>query len=121
MSQPDLANPTSVGEASSESLTELNVESRIVLAYAVTETAVRSLLPQGWTSAPAETGPSQGANLTIIFSDRLLVQNSDGQPLPDQATNQLAVVVVPAHQPDTAARGVMIVFGISARVAGAPG
>jgi uncharacterized protein (TIGR02246 family) len=107
--------------APAEILTELNVEARTVLGFNALEEALKTQLPAGWTPNPAETGPLKGANLLIIFSDRLLVQSSDGQPLPGQAANQITVVAVPAQNAETKARGVMIIFGLSARPEGAPG
>jgi hypothetical protein len=104
-----------------ETLAELNVEARTVLAFSVEEAVVNDLLPVGWKATPAQAGPSAGANVNLIFADRLLVQNADGTPVQGQATNQLAVVAVPAQHVDSGARGVVIASGLSARDEGAPG
>lgn len=115
------AKPAIDAPAGAGTLAELNVEARTVLAFRVRDEALNGLLPEGWQAAPIEGGPSKGANLNLIFTDRLLVQQADGQPLPGQATNQLAVIALPAVHPQTGARCVVIAMGLSARAEGAPG
>jgi hypothetical protein len=110
-----------IDSAGARTVAELNVEARSTLAFKAEEAAVASLLPAGWKASPQETGPSKGANVIVIFSDRLLIQSADGKPMEGQATNQIAVLAVPALNPNTNERGVMIVFGLSARSSGAPG
>ncbi len=102
-------------------MAELNVETRIVLGFKVAEDILEKLLPLGWQSTPPEAGPSKGANLNVIFADRLLVQNADGLPIDGQATNQLAVIAVPARHLVSNAQGVLIVFGLSSKAEGTPG
>lgn len=104
-----------------ETLAELNVESRISLAFTAHPEAVAALLPPGWQSNAFAAGPSRGANLLLILSDRQLVQDGNGAPLPGQAINLLAVAAVPARHAETGAQGVMIVHGLSAQPEGAPG
>lgn len=107
--------------ADAETLAELNVEARILLACQVREAVLERLLPAGWKATPAESGPSQGANLNVILADRQLVQDAGGKPVSGHATNHLVVIAVPAQHPEMGARGVMIVVGLSARPEGAPG
>jgi hypothetical protein len=102
-------------------LAELNVESRTVLAFRVADAAIQKLLPAEWSAVPNAAGPSQGTNLNLIFTDRLLVQEASSEPMPGQATNQLVVLAVPARRHDATAQGVLILFGLSAQPAGAPG
>ena len=95
---------------------ESNVETRTVLAFAVRPEALAPWLPTGWQSAPVGDGPAQGANLNVIFADRLLVQTADGA-----TANQLAVLAIPARRADNSAAGIIISYGLSAQAAGAPG
>jgi hypothetical protein len=95
---------------------ESNVETRTVLAFTVRLEALAAWLPAGWQPAPASDGPAQGANLNVIFADRLLVQTAEGA-----TTNQLAVLAIPARRTDGVAAGVLIAYGLSAQAAGSPG
>lgn len=99
-----------------EVLDESNVEIRTVLAFAVPSAALTPWLPTGWQPAPIAAGPAQGANLNVIFADRLLVQDAGGA-----ASNQLAVLAFPARHPDGQTMGVIIAYGLSAQAACAPG
>jgi hypothetical protein len=102
-------------------LVERNVEARTVLALQVDERELERFVPERWTSAPAGAGPSSGANLNVILSDRLLVQDRVGSSVPMGSLNQLAVLAVPADHAYSRARGVIIAFGLSASPEGAPG
>lgn len=106
-----------------EVLSELNVEARTVLAFFIDEELIGAaqLLPQGWVAAAPGGGPFKGANLLIIVSDRLLIQDKESKPLTGQETNQLAVVAVLAQQVEGTEKGVVISFGLSAKTQAAPG
>ena len=83
--------------AISEVLSELNVESRTILAFRVDEKIVEQVqwLPPGWKVAPSNAGPFKDANLLVIFSDRLLVQDKEGNPMPGpEIENPLWVIVL---------------------------
>jgi hypothetical protein len=102
-------------------LTELNVESRTILAFRVDQAQLQAFLPAGWRENPPQTGPSKGSNVNVIFSERLLVQNAAGEALIGQAVNHIAVVAIPAQHIESGRIGVMISFGLSGREEGAPG
>jgi uncharacterized protein (TIGR02246 family) len=117
ISGPSMASST----PDSEILTEMNVEARTILAYQAPQKALEDLLPPEWVLTPPDTGPSTGANLNLIFSDRLIVQTADGRPEPGDATNQIAVLAAAGQNARTGARGVLILYGLSAKPSGAPG
>lgn len=108
---------------SSEVLSEMNVEARTILAFSVDEDIIKQVqwLPQGWNVAPPNAGPFKDANLLVIVSDRLLVQDKEGNPLSSQETNQLAVIGILAQNAERNVQGVIIAFGLSAKTDGAPG
>jgi hypothetical protein len=101
--------------------TEYNVESRTVLAFRVDDQKLQTSLPPGWAAMAAGQGPSHGANLNVIFAERLLVQGGDEEPMAGQATNQIVVVAVPVKPAGGYPGGVFIALGLSAQAAGAPG
>jgi hypothetical protein len=110
----------------SEVLSEMNVEARTVLAFSVDENILDQLqwLPQGWRPVPPGAGPFKDANILVIFSDRLLVQDKDGKALPGQETNPLVIIAVLAQNAeikDIQGVPVIIAFGLSAKVGGTPG
>jgi hypothetical protein len=85
-------------------------EERTVLAFKVSDSAVQTLLPDGWQASPASTGPSKDANLQVIFIDVLTVQNPDGSP---GETYRAAVLGVPAKKKGTDVTVGMVVGGLS--------
>ena len=100
-------------------LDELNVETRLLLTFALPDAALAGFLPAGWQSNPAPQGPAKDANLLLVLADRLIVQDASSAPLPGQSPNQLAVVAIPAKSEHGA--GLVIAYGLSAEAGGAPG
>ena len=56
-----LAGPT----FAQEKLSGSNIDTRIGMAFKVSEAALRKLVPEGWEISPPTSGPSQGANLPV--------------------------------------------------------
>lgn len=54
-------------------------ETRTVLTFKVSDDVVQRLLPDGWTLAPIAQGPAKGANLSIVFAERLATVGPDGK------------------------------------------
>jgi hypothetical protein len=93
-------------------------EERTVLAFKVPDTAAQKLLPEGWQVSPPSTGPSNDANLNVVFVDVLTVQNPDGTP---GETVRIAALVVPAKKKGTDAAVPMVVGGFASNPAYVPG
>ena len=112
-----VASPAS---ARAETPSEASVEIRTVLSFRAPAEAVQRLLPAGWQVNPATTGPAQGANLTVVLTDRLITQDPDGRPRPG-GSGPVVVLVVPARNPATGAAGPVVAGGFSAQPEAAPG
>ena len=67
-------------QAKAETLVESSMVSRIYVAYSVNQKAVQSWLPAPWKAVSLPKGPFKGANLFIIFDDKLIDQNAEGKP-----------------------------------------
>jgi hypothetical protein len=102
-----VASPAS---ARAETPSEASVEIRTVLSFRAPAEAVQRLLPAGWQVNPATTGPAQGANLTVVLTDRLITQDPDGRPRPG-GSGPVVVLVVPARNPATGAAGPVVAGG----------
>jgi hypothetical protein len=104
--------------ASAETLIENSAEFRFQLDLHVNDAALQKMLPAGWEPVVATQGPAKGANLRIIFIDRVDVTNPDGSP---KTTDQLVYVAIPVKQTGTNNAGQMIIGGLVSRPSQAPG
>src|SRR5262249_26041894 len=84
--------------AAEETLVGTYGEVRTVLAFKASPAAGQKLLPEGWEPRPIATGPSQGANLNVVFVDWITVTNRDGKP---GETARIAAIVAPARKRGT--------------------
>jgi len=57
-----------------------NVDTRIGMAFKVSDAALRKLVPPGWEISPASSGPSQGANLNVSIVNMQTAHDADGKP-----------------------------------------
>src|SRR3954470_21359162 len=57
-----------------------NVDTRIGMAFKVSDAALRKLVPPGWEISPASSGPSQGANLNVTIVNMQTAHDADGKP-----------------------------------------
>src|SRR2546422_1020129 len=87
-----LLGPLAAGIASSETRVGSDLNVRTVVALKVAEAEAQRLLPAGWQVNPAASGPSQGANLSLVFIDELLAQDPEGKAQTN-SVRRLAVVV----------------------------
>jgi len=71
-----LATPSFAQEKVSGS----NVDSRIGMAFKVSDAALRKLVPEGWEISPATSGPSQGANLNVTLVNMQTAYDAEGKP-----------------------------------------
>src|SRR3712207_3577397 len=96
-----LLSPASLlPSAGAETLSEASSEARTYLYFQVPEAAAQQMLPAGWQASPAAAGPARGANLVLVFLDRLLLQDAQGRPVAG-GTGQSLVLFVPARNPAT--------------------
>ncbi|MDQ2091540.1 hypothetical protein [Marimonas arenosa] len=58
-----------------------NIDSRVLVGFEVDAEDVQSRLPEGWTSVSFPNGALKGANLLMIFEDRVLGRDAEGKPL----------------------------------------
>ena len=97
-----------------------NVDVRTVVAVKIADAEAQKLLPPGWQVSPVASGPSQGANLNLVFIDQLLNQDPEGKPAAGGSARTLAFVV-PAKNPTTGAMGVNVVKILTANQQAVPG
>ena len=86
--------------AKAETFVGSNVDNRITVALRVGPAALQAWLPAPWKVEPNPAGPFKGANLFIVFIDRLLDQDPEGKPTAGGAF-RLAALYVPAENPQT--------------------
>jgi hypothetical protein len=100
-----------------QTVTEWNAESRTTLSFRVNEAVAQRLLPPGWTVAPSASPANRGGNLTLVFIERLLVLDPQGQPL-RTGTSRYVVLAIPARNAAGEANTI-VVGGLSPGGAGA--
>lgn len=102
-----------------ETLVESSAEARFQLDLQVSQAALASFIPPGWTLNVATQGPAKDANLRVIFIERMTINGPDGRPVGD-GSNLLVYLTVPAQDAD--GNSVQLVIGgISADPDDAPG
>src|SRR3979409_2636863 len=106
--------------ARAETFIEHSAEAQMQLDFHVPDAALAAMLPAGWEPNVATAGPAKDANLRMIFIDRVDIKGTDGKPL-GRGSNQLVYLAIPIKQPSTGTIGQMIVGGITADPADAPG
>src|SRR3954454_13604155 len=106
--------------AQAETFIEHSAEAQMQLDFHVPDAALAAMLPAGWEPNVAAAGPAKDANLRMIFIDRVDITGPDGKPL-GRGSNQLVYLAIPIKQSSTGAVGQMIVAGITADPADAPG
>jgi hypothetical protein len=104
--------------AAAESLSEHSAEVRLQLDFAVSDAAIRKVLPAGWETDVATSGGAKDCNLRMIFIDRVDVTGSDNAP---KGANQLVILEVPVKRPGAGLAGRMIIDGLTSEAKDAPG
>ncbi len=103
-----------------EQLLDLTIATQTVLRFAVSPGALQARLPFPWQVASAPSGPSKGANLSLLFNDALLNQDAEGHPTED-ATNRYIGCAIPARHPETAEEAGFNFRILTANPKGVPG
>lgn len=106
--------------ACADSLVEFSSETQMQLDFHVPDAALAAMLPAGWEPSVATQGPAKDANLRMVFIDRGDITGPDNKPL-GRGSNQLVYLIVPIKQAATGASGQMVLAGITADPADAPG
>src|SRR5712672_1360922 len=106
--------------ARAETFIEHSAEAQMQLDFHVPDAALAAMLPAGWEPNVATAGPAKDANLRMIFIDRVDITGPDGKPL-GRGSNHLVYLAIPIKQPSTGTVGQMIIGGITADPADAPG
>jgi hypothetical protein len=98
--------------ARAETFVGSNADNRVTVALRVGQAASQAWLPAPWQVEPVPAGPFKGANLLVVFIDRLLNQDPEGKPAAG-GTFRLAALYVPAKHPQTgeSAPFIIRVFG----------
>ncbi len=106
--------------AKSETPVEFSSEARFQLDLHVSEAALATFLPTGWTPNIAAQGAAKDANLRAVFIDRITINGPDGKPVGKTGTNRLVYLVAPVKDP-MGANVQMVVGGLTEDPADAPG
>jgi len=83
-----------VQAAHGETFVEQEVSTRLVVSVLVPEAKAQKWLPDPWRVSPSASGASKGANLGLVFSERMLKLDGAGKPAPDAAERTLALNVL---------------------------
>jgi len=111
---------SAAGPAGAETFVEHSAEVRMQLDFHVPDAALKAMLPAGWEPVIATQGPAKDANLRMIFIDRVDITGPDGAPA-GKGSNRLVYLAIPIKQSAGAATGQMIIAGLTADPADAPG
>lgn len=80
-------------EAAGEVFDSTVADTRTVAAFKVRPAALEAWLPETHAPNPYASGPFEGANVTMVFMDRILHQDAAGQPKNGGAYRMMALVV----------------------------
>jgi hypothetical protein len=83
--------------ARAETPTGSNADTRVVISLVVKPEAAQQWLTGPWQVNPVASGPSQGANTSLVFVDQHLVVDPDGKPAGSGINRILALVVPGKH------------------------
>ncbi|MBI2973445.1 MAG: hypothetical protein HYY39_06630 [Armatimonadetes bacterium] len=103
-----------------EQLLDLTIATQTVLRFAASPGALQPRLPFPWQVASAPSGASKGANLSLLFNDALLNQDSEGNPTED-VTSRYIGFAIPARHPETAEEAGFNFRILTAHPKGVPG
>ncbi len=102
-----------------QTLVENASETRFQMDLQVPAAAVKTMLPEGFTSSVAPQGPAKDCNVRLIFVDRMTVHGPDGKPV-GNGSSHFAYLVAPAKDP-AGANAQVVLGGITDDSLGTPG
>lgn len=94
-------------QAASETLDSTIADTRTLAAFRVDPAALASWLPDTHAPAPYGEGAFEGANMLMMFIDRILHQDAEGAPKNSGAYRMVALIV-PGQHKETAETAVFI-------------
>ena len=109
----------SASYAGAQKMIEQSSETRFQLDLHVTDTALATYVPPGFTLNVATQGPAKDANLRAVFIDRVTINGPDGKPV-GKGSNRLVYLVVPVKSPSGEASQ-LVIGGLTDDAADAPG
>jgi hypothetical protein len=101
---------------------ETDVERRVQIAFSVAPSKIQRFLPPSWEAASMPLGPSEGANLLIVFRNRLhtVYHGGDGNAEPGEQDRGIVILVVARHV-DNGEVGLWVVRSLAASPRSIPG
>jgi hypothetical protein len=111
-----------VGTAASaraQTLVEYSAEARFQLDLHVSDAALASFIPAGWSLNVSTQGAAKDANLRAIFVDRLTINGPDGKPV-GNGSNRLVYLAAPVKDP-SGATAQLVIGGITEDPGDVPG
>jgi hypothetical protein len=102
-----------------QTLQENSSETRFQLDLKVSDAALASYLPKGWTPNVAAQGAAKDCNLRAVFIDRVTINGPDGKPV-GKGSNRLVYLVAPVKDP-SGANVQLVIGGLTEDPADAPG
>ena len=105
--------------AVAQTLQESSSETRFQLDLKVSDAALASYLPKGWTPNVAAQGAAKDCNLRAVFIDRVTINGPDGKPV-GKGSNRLVYLVAPVKDA-TGANVQLVIGGLTEDPADAPG
>jgi hypothetical protein len=101
---------------------ESDFERRVQIAFSVASGKVRKFLPRSWTAASMPPGPSEGANLLVVFRNRLHTVYHDGVGKAELGEQDRGIVVlVQGKHADGGEVGLWVVRSLAASARSIPG
>jgi hypothetical protein len=105
---PPQGVPPAAAPAAAGKVIESSNETRFQMDYHVPDAVLAAMMPAGFTSSVAATGPAKDCNLRVIFIDRVTINGPDGRPL-GKGSSHLIYLEAPAK--DASGANVRVVIG----------
>jgi len=105
---PAQGAPPAAAPAAAGKVIESSNETRFQMDYHVPDAVLAVMMPTGFTSSVAATGPAKDCNLRVIFIDRVTINGPDGRPL-GKGSSHLIYLEAPAK--DASGANVRVVIG----------
>ena len=109
-----------VPSATAQTVVEAAAEHRFQIDFRVNEAALAKMLPAGWETVIATTGPAKDCNLRMIFIDRMAVMAGTDKTA-TQHTARLVYLAIPVREIGTKNAGQIIIHGLTENAGDAPG
>lgn len=110
----------SIRQAGAQTLVEHVADTRVVVSLRVNDAKLKARVAAPWEISPATSGPSKDANLSLVFVDRLLVQDADGKPK-GPGLDRLVAFVAPGKHTQTGETGPLVIRVFTANPQALPG